>query len=67
MSVVVITGSASLIGAEACRLFAQQGFDVVGIDNDMRSFRPQAELAVSERQLSRRSAITIRAVPRAAD
>jgi CDP-paratose 2-epimerase len=38
MSVAVVTGSAGLIGAESCRLFAEQGFDIVGIDNDMRSY-----------------------------
>lgn len=36
MSIVVISGSAGLIGAEATRFFAEKGFDVVGIDNDMR-------------------------------
>jgi CDP-paratose 2-epimerase len=38
MSVALITGSAGLIGAESCRLFAEQGFDIVGIDNDMRRY-----------------------------
>jgi len=36
MAVAIITGSAGLIGAQAVRFFAQQGFEVVGIDNDMR-------------------------------
>ena len=36
MSVVLVTGSAGLIGAESVRFFAAQGFDIVGIDNDMR-------------------------------
>ena len=36
MSVAIITGSAGLIGSEASRFFADKGFDVVGIDNDMR-------------------------------
>jgi CDP-paratose 2-epimerase len=36
MSVVIISESAGLIGAEAARRFAAQGLDVVGIDNDMR-------------------------------
>ena len=36
MSVAVITGSAGLVGSEAVTYFAGQGFDVVGIDNDMR-------------------------------
>jgi CDP-paratose 2-epimerase len=36
MSVAIITGSAGLIGSEAASYFASLGFDVVGIDNDMR-------------------------------
>lgn len=36
MSVVVITGSAGLIGSEASEYFARQGHEIVGIDNDMR-------------------------------
>ena len=38
MAVVLITGAAGLIGSEAARFFAGQGFDVVGIDNDMRRY-----------------------------
>lgn len=38
MSVAIITGAAGLIGSEACKFFAQQGFDIVGIDNNMRQF-----------------------------
>lgn len=36
MSIALITGSAGLIGSEASLFFAELGFDVVGIDNDMR-------------------------------
>jgi CDP-paratose 2-epimerase len=36
VSVVIVTGSAGLIGSEAVRLFAEKGADVVGIDNDMQ-------------------------------
>lgn len=36
MSIVIITGSAGLIGSEATTFFAKKGFEVVGIDNDMR-------------------------------
>jgi CDP-paratose 2-epimerase len=36
MSVAIVTGSAGLIGSEAARYFAGQGWEVVGIDNDMR-------------------------------
>jgi CDP-paratose 2-epimerase len=44
MATAVITGSGGLIGSESVRFFAQQGFDVTGIDNDMRAafFGPEA-------------------------
>lgn len=44
MDIAIVTGSAGLIGAAACRFFAEKGFKVVGIDNDMRSyfFGPEA-------------------------
>lgn len=38
MSVVLITGSAGLIGSEAVRFFSKLGMEIVGIDNDMRRF-----------------------------
>ncbi|MEC7986526.1 MAG: NAD-dependent epimerase/dehydratase family protein [Myxococcota bacterium] len=38
MSVALVTGSAGLVGSDAVRYFAQQGMDVVGIDNDMRAY-----------------------------
>jgi len=38
MDVVVITGSCGLIGSEAVEFFAQKGFQVVGIDNNMRGY-----------------------------
>jgi CDP-paratose 2-epimerase len=37
MGVILVTGSGGLIGSEATRSFARLGYDVVGIDNDMRS------------------------------
>jgi CDP-paratose 2-epimerase len=33
---VLVTGSAGLIGSEAVRCFAARGFEVLGLDNDMR-------------------------------
>jgi CDP-paratose 2-epimerase len=36
MSVVVVTGAYGLVGSEAVKHFCRAGFDVVGIDNDMR-------------------------------
>lgn len=35
---VLITGSGGLIGSEAVNFFCEKGFDVIGIDNDMRSY-----------------------------
>ena len=36
MSVIMVTGSAGLIGSESVRFFCRHGDTVVGIDNDMR-------------------------------
>lgn len=36
--VVLITGSAGLIGSQATRFYVEHGFLVVGIDNDMRGY-----------------------------
>ena len=38
MAVAFITGSGGLVGSEAVRFFSSKGFDVVGVDNDMRKF-----------------------------
>ena len=38
MPTAIITGSGGLIGSEAVRHFAGLGYEVVGIDNDMRSY-----------------------------
>jgi len=37
LSVALITGSSGLIGSEAAVYFGRLGYDVVGVDNDMRS------------------------------
>ncbi len=34
----LVTGSAGLIGSEAVKFFAEKGFDIVGVDNNMRSY-----------------------------
>jgi len=36
MSLILVTGSAGLIGSESVRYFCKQGFKVIGIDNNMR-------------------------------
>lgn len=38
MDIALITGSAGLIGSEAAYFFADKGFEIVGIDNDMRKY-----------------------------
>ncbi|MDP6786675.1 MAG: NAD-dependent epimerase/dehydratase family protein [Rhodospirillales bacterium] len=53
MGLVVVSGSAGLIGSEAARLFADKGLDVVGVDNDMRKtfFGSEASTAANRRRL----------------
>jgi CDP-paratose 2-epimerase len=38
VSVVLITGSAGLIGSESARFFHAKGMDVAGVDNNMRQY-----------------------------
>ncbi len=38
MSIVIITGSSGLVGSEAVNFFSKKGFDVIGIDNNLRRF-----------------------------
>jgi len=38
MSIALITGSSGLVGSESVNFFCKKGFDVVGIDNDLRKF-----------------------------
>jgi CDP-paratose 2-epimerase len=37
MLTVVVTGSAGLIGSQSVHFFAGLGFQIIGIDNDMRA------------------------------
>ena len=38
MSIVLITGSCGLVGSESVNFFSKKGFDVIGIDNNLRKF-----------------------------
>ena len=38
MSIVLITGSNGLVGSESVSFFSNKGFDIIGIDNNLRSF-----------------------------
>ena len=59
--VVIVTGSGGLVGSESVRHFVEQGYDVVGIENDMRArfFGPDASTAPQTRRLRR----AVRRVP----
>jgi CDP-paratose 2-epimerase len=55
MPAAIVTGSGGLIGSEAVAHFVAAGYDVVGIENDMRAefFGPEASTAhVTERLLA---------------
>ncbi len=55
MPVAIVSGSGGLIGSEAVGHFVRAGYDVVGIENDMRAafFGPEASTAhVTERLLA---------------
>ena len=56
MSIAIVTGSAGLVGSAAATLFAERGFDIVGIDNEMRAyfFGPQASTSWNTQQLHQR-------------
>ena len=47
MPTAIVTGSGGLVGAESVRHFVQAGYDVVGLENDMRArfFGPDASTA----------------------
>jgi len=38
MKIALVTGSAGLIGSQACEFFHNNGYKIIGIDNDMRSY-----------------------------
>ncbi|MBM4305052.1 MAG: NAD-dependent epimerase/dehydratase family protein, partial [Deltaproteobacteria bacterium] len=38
MSIALITGSSGLIGSESAQFFHDKGWDILGIDNDLRSY-----------------------------
>ena len=51
MPTAIVTGSGGLIGSESVRHFVEAGYDVVGIENDMRArfFGPEASTAHDHR------------------
>ena len=53
MEIVIVTGSAGLVGSEAVRFFCEKNFSVIGIDNDMRNvfFGEEASVRWNQKQL----------------
>jgi CDP-paratose 2-epimerase len=56
MPTAIVTGSGGLIGSESVRHFVQAGYDVVGLENDMRAhfFGPDASTARTSQALLER-------------
>lgn len=56
MKKVLVTGSSGLIGSEVVSFFAGQGWEVYGIDNNMRAdfFGPQGDTRWNQERLKRR-------------
>jgi len=55
MATALITGAGGLVGSESAAFFADAGFDVVGIENDLRArfFGPEASVRPQLEELSR--------------
>lgn len=55
MKKALITGSAGLIGSESVKFFIEKGYEVTGIDNNMRAyfFGPEASTAWNNKQLKK--------------
>jgi CDP-paratose 2-epimerase len=55
MPVAIVTGSGGLIGSESVRRFVQDGYEVIGLENDMRArfFGPDASTAPTSEMLTR--------------
>src|SRR5690349_3990935 len=49
----IVTGSGGLVGSEAATHFARAGYDVIGVENDMRArfFGPEASTAQTTQRL----------------
>src|SRR5688500_18255444 len=53
MPIAIVTGSGGLIGSETVKFYVEQGFDVIGLENDMRArfFGPDASTARNTQKL----------------
>ena len=58
MSVALVTGSAGLIGSATCQRFHEEGFDIVGLDNDMRARFFGAEASTADTRVRLEKTLT---------
>ena len=58
MNVAIISGSAGLIGSQACDFFHKKGFKIVGLDNDLRAYFFGAAASTRESLQSLQSNLT---------
>ena len=56
MKLALVTGSAGLIGSETCKRLSSEGYGIIGVDNDMRSyfFGQEASTSKTRHQLEDR-------------
>jgi CDP-paratose 2-epimerase len=64
MPTAIVTGSGGLIGSESVQRFVAAGYDVIGLDNDMRAyfFGPAASTAPTTERLQRSLSESFRAL-----
>jgi CDP-paratose 2-epimerase len=64
MATVIVTGSGGLVGSESAQHFVRAGYEVVGLDNDMRAqfFGAGASTAATTERLGRELGDAFRAV-----
>jgi CDP-paratose 2-epimerase len=64
MPTAIVTGSGGLIGSESAQHFVRCGYEVIGLDNDMRArfFGPSASTAPTTQRLRRELGGSFRAV-----
>ncbi len=55
MDTAIVTGSGGLIGSESVRALVESGWDVIGLENDMRArfFGPEASTSATTERLER--------------
>jgi CDP-paratose 2-epimerase len=57
MKTAIVTGSAGLIGSQTCDFFHKEGYQIIGIDNDMRAYFFGQEASTKVSALSMKSSL----------